>query len=65
MKDYQLIVDKEKSEIDIKIKDLGEFIFGGGNYGRICQLEQAGLKSQYNAMRDYSRVLAARIAAFT
>ncbi len=39
MKDYQLRVDKEKSEIDIKIKDLGEFIFGGALYIKILKDE--------------------------
>jgi hypothetical protein len=63
---YQDRVREEKRELDEKISKLETFIGEGrGEIFRTLAVEECGrLIAQRNAMREYSRILGQRIAAF-
>lgn len=60
---HQARVLEEAAQLDAKVVKLGEF-FSGEIFKRLPELEQSLLREQYNAMRRYAAVLAARIALF-
>ncbi len=64
MKGYQNRVIEEKSELDIRLGDLRDFL----NTETFVELgieEKERLRYQSETMRTYSRILGERIAAFT
>lgn len=64
MKPHQQRVADEKSELDLKISKLDEFIQRNPSFLSIDAEEQARLKRQYSVMAEYSSILGERIAAF-
>lgn len=64
MQPHQQRVVTEKTELDVKLTALNEFIDFSTGYQRIGQEEQNRLKAQAYAMRAYSDILADRITAF-
>ncbi|PYJ09809.1 MAG: hypothetical protein DMF06_08695 [Verrucomicrobia bacterium] len=63
MKEHQLRVVTEKSELDVKRGKLTVFI-GGDVWRGLDELEQSRLNRQLEAMTLYSNILGDRIAAF-
>lgn len=64
MQPHQQRVVDEKSELDIKIKALSDFIQSSHIYANLPQEEQSRLLEQYGIMCNYSDVLGRRIEAF-
>ena len=56
------VVD-EQTELDEKLKKLGQFI-GGDVFNRLPEAEQERLVRQKSCMDEYSGILRERIAAF-
>jgi hypothetical protein len=63
MKDYQQRVVNERADLDQKIAALQDFI-SGERFVNVREAEQERLKKQFNAMREYSRILGERIVGF-
>jgi hypothetical protein len=63
--DYQRRVIAEKQELDEKLKNLLVFIeYGYAKFGALTNEEQKRLRQQAEVMRQYSSILADRIALF-
>jgi len=66
LKPHQERVVAEKKELDEKIVKLHAFCFGSDTkiFGSLDPMERDRLEDQYTAMKKYSDILGARIAAF-
>jgi hypothetical protein len=63
MEPYQERVVLEKKELDEKLAELENFIFGG-KWFDVPEAERLRMVKQYGHMSDYSGILGERIAAF-
>ena len=64
MQPHQLRVVQEKAELDTKIESLSSFIELDLFKTGVPEAEQRRMLRQLVVMRDYSRILGERIAAF-
>lgn len=64
MQPHQQRVVDEKSELDVKVKALSDFIQSSPIYVNLPQEEKSRLLEQYSIMCNYSDVLGRRIEAF-
>ncbi len=62
--DYQEKVLKEKEELDVKIKNLQNFMETNETFQTLSEYEKRDLGEQLNVMRHYSLVLQSRINRF-
>ena len=61
---YQEKVLKEKEELDVKIKNLQNFMETNEAFQTLSEYEKRDLEEQLNVMRHYSLVLQSRINRF-
>lgn len=64
MQPHQQRVVDEKSELDDKLKKLGEFIESSPIFAGLPDVEQRRMLRQKYCMNEYSEILGERIAAF-
>ena len=65
MQPHQERVVVEKNELDEKLSKLKGFVFGDGRIFKTLDPEERNrLEDQFTAMKKYSDILGARIAAF-
>lgn len=64
MQPHQQRVVDEKTELDIKLEKLEQFILSNSLFQKLSTDEQIRMCRQQNAMKSYSEVLGERIAAF-
>jgi hypothetical protein len=64
MSPYQKRVEEEKDQLDDRLYNLDKFIESNDQFKSLLPAEKSRLVAQREVMRDYSRILSERIAAF-